>query len=92
MAPLVSHLASLGIVEPRTYGQERVFDAARLFYSAEGLLPAPESSHAVTAAIDEALAAKDEGREKVILFNLSGHGLLDLQAFARNGNGGTPRA
>jgi len=92
MAPLVSHLASLGIVEPRTYGQERVFDAARLFYSAEGLLPAPESSHAVMAAIDEALAAKDEGREKVILFNLSGHGLLDLQAFARNGNGGTPRA
>ena len=92
MAPLVSHLASLGIVEPRTYGQERVFDAARLFYSAEGLLPAPESSHAVAAAIDEALAAKDEGRKKVILFNLSGHGLLDLQAFARNGKGGTPRA
>jgi tryptophan synthase beta chain len=92
MAPLVSHLASLGIVEPRTYSQDRVFDVARLFYSAEGILPAPESSHAVAAAIDEALAARDEGRERIILFNLSGHGLLDLQAFARNGNGARPRA
>jgi tryptophan synthase beta chain len=87
MAPLVSHLASLGIVEPRAYSQDRIFEAGLLFFKAEGILPAPESSHAVAAAIDEALAAKTEGKEKVILFNLSGHGLLDLSAYARNGNG-----
>jgi len=87
MAPLVSHLVSLGIVEPRVYSQERIFEAGHLFFKAEGILPAPESSHAVAAAIDEALAAKNEGKEKIILFNLSGHGLLDLSAYARNGNG-----
>jgi tryptophan synthase beta chain len=87
MAPLVSHLASLGIIEPRVYPQEHIFEAGHLFFKAEGILPAPESSHAVAAAIDEALKAKNEGREKVILFNLSGHGLLDLNAYARNGNG-----
>jgi len=86
MAPLVSHLANLGIVEPRAYSQERIFEAGKVFFRNEGILPAPESSHAVAAAIDEALEAKKEGKEKVILFNLSGHGLLDLSAYALNGN------
>jgi tryptophan synthase beta chain len=92
MAPLVSHLASLGIVEPRAYSQDRIFDAARTFFMAEGVLPAPESAHAIAAAIAEALAAKAEGREPVILFNLSGHGFLDINAFARNGNQTMPCA
>ncbi len=85
MAPLVSHLAKLGIVEPRAYSQERIFDAARLFLNTEGILPAPESAHAIAATIDEALKAKEDKRETVILFNLSGHGFLDLSAF--NGAG-----
>jgi tryptophan synthase beta chain len=85
MAPLVSHLQKMGIVEPRTVGQERAFEAAKLFLATEGILPAPESSHAVAVAVDEALRAKAEGRESVILFNLSGHGFLDISAFDRNG-------
>jgi tryptophan synthase beta chain len=87
MAPLVSHLASTGIVEPRALGEKAVFDRAVLFMKTEGILPAPESSHAVAAAIDEALAAKKEGRKRTILFNLSGHGFLDISAYARNGDG-----
>jgi tryptophan synthase beta chain len=86
MAPLVSHLVAGGIVEPRAYSQDRIFEAGRLFFKAEGILPAPESSHAVAAAIDEALAAKARGRETVILFNLSGHGFLDLSAYASKGS------
>lgn len=83
MAPLVSHLVKLGIVEPRAYSQDKVFEAARFFLKTEGILPAPESSHAIAAVIDEALKAKEEGKEKVILFNLSGHGFLDISAFDR---------
>jgi tryptophan synthase beta chain len=85
MAPLVSHLVRMGLVEPRAYGQEKVFQAARLFLNAEGILPAPESAHAVAAVVEEALRAKENKEEKVILFNLSGHGFLDISAF--NGNG-----
>lgn len=81
MAPLVSHLVSSGVIEARAYSQEKVFEAAKLFLKTEGILPAPESSHAIVAVIDEALKAKEEGREKVILFNLSGHGFLDISAF-----------
>ncbi len=81
MAPLVSHLVAKGVVEARAYSQEKVFEAARFFLKAEGILPAPESSHAVAAVIDEAIKAKEEGRETVILFNLSGHGFLDINAF-----------
>lgn len=87
MAPLVSHLVSLGIVEPRVYGQDKVFDAGEFFYKTEGILPAPESAHAVAAAIDEALEAKRLSQEKVILFNLSGHGFLDINAYDHNGSG-----
>jgi len=85
MAPLVSHLVSLGIVEPRAYGQDKVFDAGEFFYKTEGILPAPESAHAITAAIDEALEAKRLGQARVILFNLSGHGFLDINAYEHNG-------
>lgn len=87
MAPLVSHLADQGLVENQTYSQEKIFEAGEFFFKAEGILPAPESSHAVAAAIAEALEAKKTGEEKVILFNLSGHGFLDLAAYAKNGNG-----
>jgi tryptophan synthase beta chain len=81
MAPLVSHLAAMGIVEPRAIDQKTVFDAAVLFMKTEGILPAPESSHAIAVAIDEALKAKEAGRGTVILFNLSGHGFLDISAY-----------
>jgi len=87
MAPLVSHLHGLGMVEARAFDQPEIFDAGTFFFKTEGILPAPESSHAVAAAIAEALAAKATGEEKVILFNLSGHGFLDLAAYAKNGNG-----
>jgi tryptophan synthase beta chain len=87
MAPLISHLASMGIVEPRALGEKHVFERAVLFMKTEGILPAPESSHAIAAAIDEALAAKADGRARTILFNLSGHGFLDISAYARNGRG-----
>jgi tryptophan synthase beta chain len=63
------------------YPQGKVFEAAIQFARTEGTIPAPETSHAVRAAIDEALAAKEAGEERVILFNYSGHGLLDLGAY-----------
>jgi len=87
MAPLVSHLVSQNIVKPRAYEQSKVFEAAQVFLRAEGILPAPESAHAVAAAIEEALKAKSDNEEKVILFNLSGHGFLDINAYDKNGNG-----
>jgi len=83
MAPLVSHLAKKGIIESRAYKQNKIFDSAKLFLKTEGILPAPESSHAVAAAIDEAVEAKEQNQEKVILFNLSGHGFLDINAYDR---------
>jgi len=85
MAPLVSHLTGMGIVQPRAFSQDRIFRDARLFLQAEGILPAPESAHAVAAVVDEAEKAKAENRETVILFNLSGHGFLDINAYAQNG-------
>ena len=87
MAPLVSHLVKSGVVEARAVGQKEVFDAAVLFLRTEGILPAPESSHAIVAALEEAERAKKEKRETVILFNLSGHGFLDITAFEGNGSG-----
>ncbi|MBD3415287.1 MAG: TrpB-like pyridoxal phosphate-dependent enzyme [Candidatus Aminicenantes bacterium] len=83
MAPLVSHLTKKGIIEPRAYKQTKIFDAAEVFLKTEGILPAPESSHAVAAAIDEAMEAREQNRERVILFNLSGHGFLDINAYDR---------
>ncbi len=81
MAPTVSHAYKHGLVEAASYPQTSVFEAAITFARAEGTVPAPESSHAIKAAIDEALAAKQEGKERVILFNLSGNGMLDLPAY-----------
>jgi tryptophan synthase beta chain len=87
MAPLVSHLVAGGVVVPTACPQDKAFGAARLFFETEGILPAPESAHAVAAAVDEALAAKAAGEERVILFNLSGHGFLDVNAYAARGRG-----
>jgi len=81
MAPTVSHAFQQGLCEARSYEQHEVFEAATLFARAEGIIPAPESSHAIKAVIDEALEAKKEGKKRVIVFNLSGHGLLDLPSF-----------
>jgi tryptophan synthase beta chain len=81
MAPLVSHLASRGLLRAVAYGQDQVFAAARTFFASEGILPAPESAHAIAAVIDEARRAREENRETVILFNLSGHGFLDIAAY-----------
>ncbi len=81
MSPLVSLLVEKGIVEGIAYPQTSVFEAAVGFCRAEGIIPAPESSHAIKGAMEEALKAKAEGKEKVILFNMSGHGLLDLAAY-----------
>ncbi|WP_373324445.1 TrpB-like pyridoxal phosphate-dependent enzyme [Tepidiforma flava] len=81
MAPLLCHLYDQGYIEARAYPQNPCFEAATLFARTEGIVPAPESSHAIRAAIDEAIQAREEGRSRVILFNLSGHGLLDLQAY-----------
>ncbi len=80
-APLVSQLVNAGVIEARAVGQTGCFEAAVAFSRAEGIIPAPESSHAIRGAIDEALQAKQEGKEKVILFNLSGHGHVDMAAY-----------
>ena len=80
-APIVCNLVRSGRVEAVAYPQSKVFEAAIQFARTEGPIPAPETSHAVRAALDEALAAKETGEEKVILFGYSGHGLLDLGAY-----------
>jgi tryptophan synthase beta chain len=80
-SPLVSQLVSHGIVEARAVGQLACFEAAVLFARTEAIIPAPESSHAIRGAIDEALRAKEEGKERVVLFNLSGHGHVDMAAY-----------
>lgn len=81
MAPLVSHLASLGVVESMSLHQIECFEAGKLFAETEGIIPAPETTHAVRAAIVEALKCKESGEEKCIAFNFSGHGHLDLSAY-----------
>ncbi|HEY9164174.1 MAG TPA: pyridoxal-phosphate dependent enzyme, partial [Magnetovibrio sp.] len=81
MAPLVSHCYQHGLMEARAYGQVECFEAGVTFAKAEGIVPAPESTHAVRCAIDEALKCKEAGESKTILFNLSGHGYFDMQAY-----------
>lgn len=81
MSPIVSLLYDQKIIEAVAVTQKPVFEAAALFARAEAIIPAPESSHAIRCAIDEALKAKAAGEEKVILFNLSGHGYLDMAAY-----------
>ncbi len=83
MAPIMSLLHDEGIVEAKAYPQIGIFDAAVQFARAEGIIAAPESAHAIRAAIDEALEAKAAGEERVILFNLSGHGHFDMSAYAQ---------
>jgi len=80
-APIISGLVRSGRMEAVAYPQSKTFEAAMQFLHAEGKLAAPETGHAVRAAMDEALAAKETGEERVILFNFSGHGLLDLSAY-----------
>lgn len=86
-APIISLLVRSGRMEAVAYPQGKVFEAARQFAVVEGRLPAPEAAHAIRAAIDEALVCKESGEEKVILFNYSGHGLLDLAAYDDFNNG-----
>jgi tryptophan synthase beta chain len=81
MAPLVSQLVNLGLVSAQAYAQLKCFQSGIQFAKAEGIIPAPESNHAVAAVIDEALRCKAEGRSETILFNLSGHGNFDMQAY-----------
>ncbi len=81
VAPTLSILINHGHIKPVAYEQNEVFDAAVMFARTEGIIPAPESSHAVKAVIDKALEAKQKGEKRIILFNLSGHGLLDLKGY-----------
>ncbi len=81
MAPMVSHCVKLGLMEAVAYPQTKVFEAAVMFARTEGIVPAPEPAHAIRAVIDEAIKCRQEGRKRVILFNLCGHGLLDLSAY-----------
>ncbi len=80
-SPIISALVKAGRMDAVAYPQGKTFEAAVLFARTEGKLPAPETGHAIRAAVDEALAAKEAGEERVILFNYSGHGFLDLQAY-----------
>ncbi len=80
-APIISLLVKTGRMEAIAYPQGKVFEAGKLFAMAEGRIAAPEACHGIRAAIDEALAAKETGEDKVILFNYSGHGFLDLAAY-----------
>ena len=81
MAPMISHICDLGLIDPVAYQQLECFQAGVDFARVEGVLPAPEATHAVKGAIDEALKCKAEGTSKVILFNLCGHGHFDMQAY-----------
>ncbi|MFO1185954.1 MAG: TrpB-like pyridoxal phosphate-dependent enzyme [Bauldia sp.] len=82
MAPMVSYIKELGLIEARAYQQTEVFHAGVTFARAEGIVPAPEANHAVKGAIDEALRCREEGTARTILFSLSGHGHFDMQAYA----------
>ncbi|MEY4482176.1 MAG: Tryptophan synthase beta chain [Pseudomonadota bacterium] len=83
MAPLVSHVKELGLIEATSYTQGECFAAGVLFARAEGIVPAPEANHAVKGAIEEALRCKREGRSETIVFNLCGHGHFDMVAYQK---------
>jgi tryptophan synthase beta chain len=82
MAPLISQLKELNLLEASAYHQNACFEAGVIFGRAEGILPAPEANHAVKGAIEEALRCKREGKSETILFNLCGHGHFDMQAYS----------
>jgi tryptophan synthase beta chain len=81
MAPLVSHVYAKGLIEAVAVHQNPVFEAAVLFARSEGIVPAPESAHAIRVVVDEAVRCREAGERKTILFNLSGHGHFDLAAY-----------
>jgi tryptophan synthase beta chain len=81
MAPMVSHCLKLGLIEATAVPQTKVFKAGVLFARTEGIVPAPESSHAIAAVVDEAIKCREENKKRVLLLNLSGNGLLDLAAY-----------
>jgi tryptophan synthase beta chain len=81
MSPMVTHALKLGLMEAEAYHQTKVFEAATLFARTEGIVPAPESAHAIASVVDEAVKAREAGKKRVILFNLSGNGMLDLSAY-----------
>ena len=81
MSPMVSHCKKLGLIDAIAVPQMKVFQSAVQFARTEGIVPAPESAHAISGVIDEAVQCREENRKKVIVFNLSGHGLLDLAAY-----------
>ena len=81
MSPLLSHIYELGLIEAQAIGQTDCFAAGVQFARTEGIVPAPEPTHALAAAVDEALRCKETGEEKVILTALCGHGMLDMAAY-----------
>jgi tryptophan synthase beta chain len=81
MSPMISQCIVEGLMTPKAYHQLKCYEAAVLWARTEGFIPAPETSHAIAAVIDEANKAKEEGKEKVIVFNWSGHGLMDLLGY-----------
>ena len=83
MAPTLSALYDAGLVDAVAVKQRATFEAAIQFTKTEGIIPAPESAHAIRAAIDEALDAKAKGEKRVILFNLSGHGHFDMVSYEK---------
>ena len=87
MSSLISELYDQKMLEAKSVEQTKVFEAATLFARTEGTLPAPESSHAIRAAIDEALRCKEEGREETIVFGLTGTGYFDMTAYAKFNDG-----
>ena len=87
MSPLVSHAVKEGLATPQAIHQIECYEAGVLFARTEGIIPAPETTHAIASTIREAKKAKEEGKEKVILFNFSGHGLMDLVGYDKFFNG-----
>ncbi|NQT13898.1 MAG: pyridoxal-phosphate dependent enzyme, partial [Planctomycetes bacterium] len=81
MAALVSFGIDLGLIEPAAFHQTECFEAAQQFAATEGVIPAPETSHAIRAVINEAVRCREEGKEECIVFNFSGHGLCDMAAY-----------
>jgi tryptophan synthase beta chain len=81
VSPSISLLIKEGIIEWREYSEKEIYEAAKIFIRSQGIVPAPESAHAIRAVIDEAIKARNENRKATILFNLSGHGLLDLSNY-----------
>ena len=81
MAPLVALLVNQGLVEGRTVNQAELFKTGKIFANTEGVIPAPETCHAIKVAMDEAVKCRRTGEEKNILISFSGHGLLDLQGY-----------